>query len=581
MAIFPGSAIPSAAEAYTIDNSLRFDDGSSSYMERTPGSAGNRKTWTWSCWAKRASGFGSDQQLFNAWEDDSNRFSFIFSNSANKLQVYELVSGVDAWNISSNAIYRDPGAWQHIMLVKDATNGVAADRGKIYVNGLQVDVTAATTLSDVDGIVNKEILHSIGKENHSTGNYGFMDGYLAEVYFIDGTALTPSSFGELDSTTNQWIPIDASGLTFGTNGFYQKYAFTGGPTSFTADGTYTVPAGVTSVDYLVVAGGGGGGGSGGSYGGGGGGAGGYLTGTLSVTPGADYSITVGDGGAAGAIGAVGGDGDNSVFSTITSTGGGGGGGQDTRAGRDGGSGGGSSGNNGGGGTASQGNNGGNSTASTRPGSGGGGSGAVGVNNSSASWAIPADGSAGGAGTSNSITGSAVVYAGGGGSGGFIQTGYSPNSATGGSGGTGGGGAGGSPTESVDGTSVNGTANTGGGGGGGGGNWAGTGLAGATGGSGIVILKPGAENFGSDSSGEGNNFTVTNLAVTDQMIDTPTNNWCTLNPLDIESGASLSEGNLEMTSGVSDNGGCRGTMFAGLLVSGIGNFMWRMQMLVRM
>jgi hypothetical protein len=69
-------------------------------------------------------------------------------------------------------------------------------------------------------------------------------------------------------------------------------------------------------------------------------------------------------------------------------------------------------------------------------------------------------------------------------------------------------------------------------------------------------------LGADSSGEGNNFTVTNLVATDQMVDTPTNNWCTLNPLDIESGASLSEGNLEMTSGVSDNGGCRGTIFAG-------------------
>ena len=91
--------------------------------------------------------------------------------------------------------------------------------------------------------------------------------------------------------------------------------------TFTANSTWTCPAGVTSVEYLVVASGGGGGGRIG----GGGGAGGFRTGTgLSVTAGTDYTITVGAGSAGGVGNARGTSGNDSTFSTITSAGGGGG-----------------------------------------------------------------------------------------------------------------------------------------------------------------------------------------------------------------------------------------------------------------
>jgi hypothetical protein len=92
---------------------------------------------------------------------------------------------------------------------------------------------------------------------------------------------------------------------------------------------WKAPAGVTQVDYLVVAGGGGAGGSSGISGGGGGGAGGYRTGTgFAVTAGTTYTVTVGGGGAGSpAVPSQtnGVSGSNSVFSTITSAGGGGGG----------------------------------------------------------------------------------------------------------------------------------------------------------------------------------------------------------------------------------------------------------------
>jgi hypothetical protein len=128
------------------------------------------------------------------------------------------------------------GAWYHILAVLDTTETVAADRAKLYVNGSQITAfdTANYPAEDFEPEWNDTVVHDIGRRSASDNQY--YDGYLAEVYNIDGQALTPSDFGETDTTTNQWKPIDASDLTFGTNGFYQKYAATELADSFTDSG---------------------------------------------------------------------------------------------------------------------------------------------------------------------------------------------------------------------------------------------------------------------------------------------------------------------------------------------------------
>jgi hypothetical protein len=235
-----------------------------------------------------------------------------------------------------------------------------------------------------------------------------------------------------------------------------------------------------SVNYLVVAGGGGGGraqSSGGSGASGGGGAGGMITGSNSLTPGTNYTVTVGGGGAGGGISQRGSNGNNSVFSANTSTGGGGGGtggNSGLRNGLSGGSGGGggivnNAQGTGGSGTAGQGNAGGNSAASGNNSGGGGGAGAAGGTPTTI-------GGVGGNGASSSITGSAITYAGGGGGAGYNNTG--------GSGGTGGGGNGGTNA----GAAGNGTANLGGGGGGAGMNASGVSGGAGSGGAGVVIIS---------------------------------------------------------------------------------------------
>ena len=255
--------------------------------------------------------------------------------------------------------------------------------------------------------------------------------------------------------------------------------------------SWTLPAGVTSVRYLVVAGGGAGGAAGGNDGSGGGGAGGVLTGTFTPAA-ASYSISVGAGGASSSASATNHNpanfnGANSTLSgasltTITAIGGGSGSSESTvtRIAQNGGSGGGAGGYSGtaGSGTAGQGNSGG---AATRPGDGGGGgAGAPGGNGNSANGITSAR--AGGVGVTNDITGTTTYYGGGGGASGDAR-----NGTTGGAGGVGGGGNGANASSGSAPTS--GTANTGGGGGGAAGvNPVGSVKPTGAGGSGVVILR---------------------------------------------------------------------------------------------
>ena len=259
--------------------------------------------------------------------------------------------------------------------------------------------------------------------------------------------------------------------------------------------TWTVPNGVTSITYLVVAGGGGGaGGQASEHGGGGGGAGGLLAGTLSVSAGS-VNITVGGGGAGGAANSPGVSGSNSSLAgSVTSTGGGGGGTYFNYGASTGGSGGGAGVSataaylTGANGTGGQGNKGGNVTVSGtsgRHGGGGGGAGSAG-GNTTTSGSLTITAGAGGDGATSSITGSTISYAGGGGGGGSSQ---GVGASGGAAGGTGGGGTGATYNGvSLVSAATNGTSNTGGGGGGGIGTGGGNASAGGSGGSGTIIVR---------------------------------------------------------------------------------------------
>jgi hypothetical protein len=209
---------------YDINNSLRLRSSASAYLSRTPASAGNRQTWTWSGWVKRGD-LGTFQPIFyNSNGATSNGHGGIYIATDNTIWFAGTDNGSTYTNaINTSAVFRDSSAWYHIVVVCDTTNATSGNRSKIYVNGNQQSVTTTQAITQNANLqINKNTRTDIGFVGY-TGGTSYLDGYIAEVNFIDGSAKTPSDFGETDTTTGVWKPKAYTG-TYGTNGFYLKFS---------------------------------------------------------------------------------------------------------------------------------------------------------------------------------------------------------------------------------------------------------------------------------------------------------------------------------------------------------------------
>ncbi|NDC49301.1 MAG: hypothetical protein EBZ61_09545 [Micrococcales bacterium] len=218
------------SDTYRIERSLRFNSADSAYLNRTPASAGNRKTWTWSGWVKRSALSGTIQLIEAAGtlaSTETTRLYFGFGVTENFIIGY---GGAD-WRATTQ-LFRDISSWYHIVVAFDSGNATALNRIKLYVNGSQITSfsTTNTVTSNTDGALNNNIEHFVGRD--SAANQYYFNGYLTEINFIDGQALTPSSFGETDAITGRWKAKAYSG-TYGTNGFYLKFADNSGTTATT------------------------------------------------------------------------------------------------------------------------------------------------------------------------------------------------------------------------------------------------------------------------------------------------------------------------------------------------------------
>ena len=204
---------------YDVANSLRFNSGSSDYLNRTPSSSGNRKTWTFSFWIKRTK-LGVTQYILSANDASANYSTFRFNGD--QIEHYEYYSSAVQYSLKTNRLFRDVSSNYHILLAYDTSQGTAANRIKLYVNGVQETsfATSSYPSQNYDSFFNStSYVNYLGTEGGSNN----ADGYMSEVCFIDGTALDPTSFGEFDEDSGIWKPIDVSGLTFGTNGFYLDF----------------------------------------------------------------------------------------------------------------------------------------------------------------------------------------------------------------------------------------------------------------------------------------------------------------------------------------------------------------------
>jgi hypothetical protein len=255
----PGSAGPfllaqlEEEGGYEIERSVRFNSADSAYLSRTPGSASNRKTWTWVGWVKRSE--LGNQTIFEA-SPGGDFYTLFWFTSSDQIQLLgDEGAGPVTIGETSAAVFRDVSAWMHVLLAVDTSQASASSRVRLYINGIEATLTKSLSPSlNYDTYVNSANAHAIA--GGARAGMPYFSGYLADIHFIDGQALDPSSFGEFD-TNGVWQPIDASGLTYGTNGFHLDFSDNSSNAALGTDisgnsNTWTVNniiAAPTTVDY--------------------------------------------------------------------------------------------------------------------------------------------------------------------------------------------------------------------------------------------------------------------------------------------------------------------------------------------
>jgi len=249
MSIIQGTS-KAAGGFYTIDQSTRFNDDDSAYLTRTPGSASSHTTFTFSMWIKRCQ--TGNMRLFSTAFGVSNKEDEIYFENLDRLQWQSFNGGSYGFRLLSKAVYRDFSAWMHIVAVLDSTNGTAADRQRLYVNGERITAFAAEVQASASyaSSINNTQAHYFSRYYASAVD--LFDGYMAEIHFIDGIAVDdPTSFGKVDSITGQWVPIEYTG-SYGSNGFYitgEDSADLGA--DYSGNGNDFTSSGLTSADQML------------------------------------------------------------------------------------------------------------------------------------------------------------------------------------------------------------------------------------------------------------------------------------------------------------------------------------------
>lgn len=286
--IVPGSAHLMFGNIDPIDNlgriehSLRFRRAASAYLTRAVTTLSNRQTWTFSAWVKKAL-MGQTITLFSAGDGTSNNHTSIrLGNSGyTGVDFIDFVSvggNTDKHRLVTSQFFRDPSSHFHMVAVLDTTNATAADRIRLYINGVRVtsfQVQTLPTLNSIDGAVNYNYGGTGHRIGQSTYTSELFDGLLSHVAFVDGQALTSDSFGQFHPITGEWRPqsqvaikavVDAGGI----NSFFLPFDdtssvaalcadasnkgsnFTGNNISLTAGATYDSMVDTPTTNYCTL-----------------------------------------------------------------------------------------------------------------------------------------------------------------------------------------------------------------------------------------------------------------------------------------------------------------------------------------
>jgi len=221
---------PISGLANPVSGSLRFRNSASAYLSRTPTVASGENQWTFSTWVKRGI-LTSEQFIIGGNTTTSgavrNQLLVLFDSNSNLwINAFTNASGYYFQRVS-NAVYRDPSAWYHLVVQFDPDNGTSANRIIAYINGQQVSWGTSSD-SGAAGSISSSAYRSINNtyRNDINGGYQgggapiyFGDGYQTEINMVSGSLVSVSSFGQTSPITGVWEPIKYTG-TYGTNGFY-------------------------------------------------------------------------------------------------------------------------------------------------------------------------------------------------------------------------------------------------------------------------------------------------------------------------------------------------------------------------
>ncbi len=230
MGVFQNNLMGAAAAAasaggadfydHQIANSVRYQDSENSHMYLSMGTATNVDKYTFSTWFKHCDWTNGEGFVFSIGSGTLENLRYVYSSGA--AQFYGYVGNSSSYTFRTAAAFRDPSAWYHLVFTYDSTQSTAADRVKLYVNGVSQSFsdTGYTSMSQNQNsnsdqgslYVNRQATWSSGTSN---------EAYFAETIFVDGTGYAASDFGE--EKNGVWIPKDPSELSFGNNGFYLKY----------------------------------------------------------------------------------------------------------------------------------------------------------------------------------------------------------------------------------------------------------------------------------------------------------------------------------------------------------------------
>ena len=213
-------------DTYTVDKSAMFEEADKRYLSFTPSSGGDQKTFTFSAWFKLTNGASGQRNTFLSSGTTGGKqaqINLMGDTSEKDINVNMYNGSSFLLNLNTDRAFLDESQWNHLVVAIDTRSAVtSANKVKIYINGVQQS-TNGTQLStdDYDSHFNANVEHNIGRQTNNA--VGEPSWYLAETVMVEGSQLDPTSFGQVDTSTNRWVPKDVSGLTFGDEGWYLEY----------------------------------------------------------------------------------------------------------------------------------------------------------------------------------------------------------------------------------------------------------------------------------------------------------------------------------------------------------------------